>query len=61
MRLSEFVRGALEQKLAEVERAYAAIEGLLVERRGDAVVVRGRGLARRSIEDVRLRFAGLGR
>ena len=61
MRLSEMVRATVERRLAAVERAYAAIEGLLVERRGDAVVVRGRGLLRRSIEDVRLRFAGLGR
>ena len=61
MWLSDFVRAAVERRLDAVERAYAAIEGLLVERRGDAVVVRGRGLARRSIEDARLRFAGLGR
>jgi hypothetical protein len=61
MRLSELVRTAVGRRLVTVERAYGAIEGLLVERRGDAVVVRGRGLARRSIADVRLRFAGLGR
>ena len=61
MRLSDRVRGAIGRRLAEVERAYAAIEGLLVERRGDAVVVRGRGLMRRSIDDARLRFAGLRR
>ena len=61
MRLSEMVRGAVEQRLAAVERAFGAIEGLLVERRGDAIVVRGRGLVRRSIDDARLRFAGIGR
>ena len=61
MRLSDFLRAAVEKRLAAVERAYAAIEGLLVERRGDAVVVRGRGLMRRSIDDARVRFAGLGR
>jgi hypothetical protein len=61
MRLSELVRTAVGRRLVAVERAYGAIEGLLVERRGDQVVVRGRGLARRSIDDVRLRFAGLGR
>ena len=43
MWLSDFVRAAVERRLDGVERAYAAIEGLLVERRGDAVVVRGRG------------------
>jgi len=61
MRLSEMVRGAVEQRLAAVERAFGAIEGLLVERRGDAVMVRERRLAQRSIDDVRLRFAGFGR
>jgi hypothetical protein len=61
MRLSDTVRGAIERRLGAVERAWAAIDGLSVERRGNAVVVRGRGLLRRSIEDVRLRFAGLGR
>ena len=61
MRMGEVVRGAVERRLAAVERAFAAIEGLFVERRGDAVVVRGRGLMRRSIDDARLRFAGLRR
>ncbi|HEU4877496.1 MAG TPA: hypothetical protein VFT07_06600 [Sphingomicrobium sp.] len=55
------MRGAIERRLGAVERAWAAIDGLSVERRGNAVVVRGRDLLRRSIEDVRLRFAGLGR
>ena len=61
MKLSETVRDAIERRLGAVARAWAAIDGLSVERRGNAVVVRGRGLLRRSIEDVRLRFAGLGR
>ena len=59
MRLSELMRAAVERRLAAVERAYGAIEGLFVERRGDTILVRGRGLMRRSIEDARLRFAGL--
>jgi len=61
MKLSDMVRRAIERRLATVERAFAAVDGLAVKRRGNAVVVRGRGLLRRSIEDVRLRFAGLGR
>ena len=61
MRLSEVRRAAVERRLVAVERALAAIEGLLVERRGDAVMVRERRLAQRSIDDVRLRFAGFGR
>jgi hypothetical protein len=61
MRLGDMVRAAVERRLGAVERGYAAVEGLLVERRGDTVVVRGRGLLRRSIVDARLRFAGLGR
>ncbi len=61
MRLGEMVRHAVERRLAAVERALGAIEGLVVERRGDMIRVRGRRLIQRSIEDVRLRFAGLGR
>ena len=61
MRLSEMVGRAIERRLATVERACVAVDALAVERRGNAVVVRGRGLLRRSIEDVRLRFTGLGR
>lgn len=60
MRLREQVRAAIERRLARIEVTLAAVEGVLVERIGDAVRVRGRGLVRRSIEDVRLRFAGRG-
>ncbi len=61
MTLSERVRRAVEARLAGIERALGAIEGLVVERRGDTLRVRGARLVRRSIEDMRLRFAGLGR
>ena len=60
MGLRETVRAAIERRLARVEAALTGLEGVLVERVGDAVRVRGRGLVRRSIEDGRLRFAGRG-
>jgi hypothetical protein len=61
MTLSQFVRGAIERRLAVIERSLVAIEGLAWSRRGDAIHVRGRQLVRRSIEDARLRFAGFDR
>ena len=61
MRLSDRVRGAIERRLRAIENALAGIEGLLVERRGDAILLRGRRLVERSIADVRLRFAGRSR
>lgn len=61
MRLNDMVRGAIERRLGRVERALKAIEGISVERIGDGLRLSGRGLIRRSIEDVRLRFAGRGR
>ena len=61
MTLGEMVRRAVARRMDAVERAFGAIEGLVVERRGAAVLVRGRQLARRAVEDVRIRFAGLGR
>lgn len=61
MNLSEKVRRAVARRMDAVERAFGAIEGLVVERRADAVLVRGRRLARRAVEDVRIRFAGLSR
>jgi hypothetical protein len=54
------VRAAVERRLARIEAVLAGLEGVIVERVGDAVRVRGRGLVRRSIDDVRLRFAGRG-
>ena len=61
MTLSQFVRGAIERRLAAIERGLGKIEGLAWSRRGDSIQVRGRQLVRRSIEDARLRFAGLDR
>ncbi len=60
MTLSEGVRRAVERRLEGIERTLGGIEGLAVERRGDAIVVRGARLLRRSIDDARLRFAGRG-
>ena len=59
MRLSDKVRGAIERRLSTIEAALAGIEGLTIERRGDAIVMRGRRLIKRSIADARLRFAGI--
>ena len=59
MRLSDKVRGAIERRLVAIEAGLARIEGISVERRGDAIRLRGRRLVKRSIADVRLRFAGL--
>ena len=61
MRLSERVRRAIERRLNTIEAALAGIEGLVVERRRDAIRLRGRRLVERSIADVRLRFAGRSR
>ena len=61
MTLSQYVRRAIDRRLEAIERSLRAIEGLSVDRQGDALRVRGRRLVQRSIEDVRLRFARLGR
>ena len=58
-RLGEIVRQQSERVTIEELRAFAAmldeIPGVSAVRDGDRVVVEGRGLARRRIEDVRLR------
>lgn len=61
MRLGHYARAAIERRLAAIERGMRDIEGVAVERQRDAIQVRGRGLLQRSIDDVRLRFAGLAR
>lgn len=61
MTLSEKVRGAVERRLRAIEAALAGIDGLQIERRGDTIRMRGRQLVKRSVADVRLRFAGLSR
>ena len=48
-------------RVAAIERAVRAVGGIAVERQGERVTLGGRGLKRRWIEDVRLRFAGLAR
>ena len=58
-RLGEIARAQAERAISEELRAFAAmldeIPGVRAVRDGDRVVVEGRGLARRMIEDVRLR------
>lgn len=61
MKLSNKVRGAIEQRLGAIEAELAGIEGLSIERRGDTVRLRGRLLVERSVSEMRLRFAGLSR
>lgn len=61
MKMSDKVRRKIEQRLSAIETALADIEGLSIERRGDTVRLRGRLLVERSINDLRLRFAGLSR
>ena len=58
-RLSDVVRAQAERltlaELTLIEVMLDAIPGVSAVRDGDRVVVEGRGLARRRIEDVRLR------
>ena len=58
-RLGELVRAQAERltvaELTLIEVMLDAIPGVSAVRNGDRVVVEGRGLARRRIEDVRLR------
>ena len=61
MSLSDRVRGAIERRLSAIEAALAEVDGIFVERRGDIIRLRGRGLLKRSLADARLRFAGLWR
>ena len=61
MTMIERARAAVEGKLSRIEQALRGIEGLRVERKGDRLRVAGRGLRRRWLEDVRLRFPGSGR
>jgi hypothetical protein len=61
MSVNDYARAAIERRLAAIERGLRDIEGIACARSGDAIHVRGRRLAQRSIEDARLRFAGLSR
>jgi hypothetical protein len=61
MTLDQVVRAAIDRRVSAVERSLAAVEGLFVEREEDNIHVRGRRLLGRSIEDMRLRFAGFAR
>ena len=59
MRLMERARAAVERRLRRIELALRAVEGVRVERRGDAIEAR---IARRRwLDDPRLRFLGRGR
>ena len=58
-RLSEVVREQLQtvtlEELRQIEAMFDEVPGVSAVRDGDRVVVEGRGLARRMIEDPRLR------
>ena len=58
-RLGEIVRAQIERVISEelrlIEAMFDAEPGLNAVRDGDLVVVEGRGLGRRRIEDVRFR------
>ncbi len=61
MTVSERARGAVGRRLDAIQRALDGIEGVVVERQGDTLRVRGVQLARRSIDDMRLRLARFAR
>jgi hypothetical protein len=60
-RLSERVKERAEAvaraALDAVEVAARELPDVMVEREGDAIVIRGRGLLRRWLDDARLRFS----
>ena len=60
-RLSERVKERAEAvaraALDAVEVAARELPDVMVERDGDAIVIRGRGLLRRWLDDARLRFS----
>ena len=56
-RVAEGAEAVAEKALNAVEVAVAEFPDVMVERDGDAIVLRGRGLLRRWLGDARLRFA----
>ncbi|MBA3667760.1 MAG: hypothetical protein H0W65_08560 [Sphingomonas sp.] len=56
-RVGEQARVAAAATLARVEAAALEVPGVRVARDASGVRIEGRGLARRMIEDARLRFA----
>ena len=61
MTLNERASHAVSGAALRIAAAWGAIDGVAVERRQGDVRIVGRGLKRRWIDDLRLRFAGLGR
>jgi hypothetical protein len=56
-RVAERAGAVAEAALDAVEMAVAEFPDVMVEREGDAIVIRGRGLLRRWLDDARLRFS----
>ena len=63
-RLNALVREQLQavtiEELRQIEAMFDEVLGVRAVRDGDRVIVEGRGLSRRMIEDPRLRFAARG-
>jgi hypothetical protein len=56
-RVAERAEAVAGAALDAVEVAAREFPDVMVEREGDAIVIRGRGLLRRWLEDARLRFS----
>lgn len=56
-RTEQRAAGLVAEALARAERAVAEFQGIKVRREADRIVLSGRGLMRRWLDDVRLRFA----
>jgi hypothetical protein len=56
-RVERRAKSMVEQARQRAEVAYAEFPDLMLSRDGDEIVISGRGLLRRWVSDVRLRFA----
>ena len=56
-RLAARAEAAVEHRRRRIEAAWAAAPGMKIGREGNRLVVSGRGLMRRWLYDLRLRFA----
>jgi hypothetical protein len=56
-RVETRAKAALDRGLGAVETAAAEFPDIMLHREGDQLVISGRGLLRRWLTDVRLRFA----
>jgi len=56
-RVVERAEAVVDATLQAVEVAIAEFPDVMVEREGEAIVIRGRGLLRRWLDDGRLRFS----